>query len=347
MSSDIKIYKLNYSGTVEEIPQENLLNQFNLFDILTFYVFNQKHMYIWIGKRASQTLKGHIPKIREIFSKDYPELNILRYITVESGTEPLNLLEILNLPQKELNNHLKNLEMKLLPFLSEINRLKGAADKKFMAEDYNAAIDLAEKILRISNDINDESLEVDQRNFIDEARIRNKAHGILQEIESETAQVVKTFQKLRDDKKFKEAHDLVIDLKQKYEKDYNIYSIPMFQELILKDENLLYDLRVEQKKLNSRLDDLEIKFNRLIKDYYLKKANSVLVEAKGIINDLIEERASKRWDYLEYTLNDARRSLINQIHKSSKEAIKFLEKREVKKALDYFEKIIEKLGKNI
>ena len=136
-------------------------------------------------------------------------------------------------------------------------------------------------------------------------------------------------------------------MKQKYEKDYNIYSIPLFQELILKDENLLYDLRVEQKEFNSRLDDLEIEFNRFIKDYYLEKANSVLVEAKGIINGLIEERASKRWDYLEYTLVDAKRSLVNQIHKSSKEAIKFLQKREVKKALDYYEKIIEKLEKNI
>jgi len=347
MISDIKIFKLNYSETVEEISQENLLKQLNLFNILTFYVSNQKRMYIWIGKRASQTLKSHIPKIREIISKDYPELNILRNITIESGTEPSNLLEILNISKEELNNHIRNLELRLLPFLSEINKLKGAADKKFISEDYNAAISLAEKILKISEDINDESLEIDQKNFINEAQIMNKAHGILQEIESEATQVVKTFQKLRDDGKFKEAHDLVINLKQKYEKDYNVYSIPIFQELILKDENLIYNLRSEQKELNSRLDDLEIQFNKFIKNYYLKKANSVLVEAKGLIVDLIEEKVSKRWNYLEQTLIEAKESLVYQIQKFSKEAIEFLEKGEIIKTLEHYEKIIEKLEKNI
>jgi len=87
MSSNIKIFKLNYSGTFKEISEEKLLLSFTLFDILTFYVPNQRLMYIWIGKKVSQSLKKLIPQIRGAISSEYPELKILRNITIESGLE--------------------------------------------------------------------------------------------------------------------------------------------------------------------------------------------------------------------------------------------------------------------
>ena len=69
MSSEIKIFRLNYSGSFKEILPENLLSSFTLFNVLTFYIPNQKRMYIWIGKRVSQSLKRHIPEIRGAISR--------------------------------------------------------------------------------------------------------------------------------------------------------------------------------------------------------------------------------------------------------------------------------------
>jgi len=92
MSSDIKIFKLNYSGTFEEILPEKLLNNLSLFNVLTFYIPNQKRMYVWIGKKVSQSLKSHIPQIRVAISREHPELQILRNITIESKNPKINSL---------------------------------------------------------------------------------------------------------------------------------------------------------------------------------------------------------------------------------------------------------------
>ncbi len=191
MSSNIKIFKLNYSGTFEEISEEKILLSFTLFDILTFYVPNQRLMYIWIGKKVSQSLKKLIPQIRGAISSEYPELKILRNITIESGLEPAEFLSIIGITEEVLKVRIKKLETNLYPILSEINRLKEKVDKYFISENYNMAIDAAQKIVNLAKDIDDDSLEQDQINFINEARARAQASEILHQIENQSKEMIK------------------------------------------------------------------------------------------------------------------------------------------------------------
>ncbi|MBY9009485.1 MAG: hypothetical protein KGD74_06435, partial [Candidatus Lokiarchaeota archaeon] len=88
MSSNVITFKLNYSGSFEEVAQKNLFNNLTLFNVLIFYISDLKRMYVWMGKKAAQSLKRHIPQIRSAISRKYPELKILRNITIESGLEP-------------------------------------------------------------------------------------------------------------------------------------------------------------------------------------------------------------------------------------------------------------------
>ena len=134
MIDNIKVFKLTYSGNLEEISQEDILTSFTLFDILTFYLLNQRRIYIWISKKAPQSLKRHIPSIREIFLEDYPNLKILRNITVEFGSEPTAFFEAIEISEKKYRDYLNELETKMLPVLSGINRLKDEADKNFISE---------------------------------------------------------------------------------------------------------------------------------------------------------------------------------------------------------------------
>ncbi|MFX0176207.1 MAG: hypothetical protein ACFE85_08260 [Candidatus Hodarchaeota archaeon] len=347
MSSNIKIFKLNYSGSFEEIPQENLLDHFTLFDIITFYNPTLKRLYIWIGKKASQTLKSHIPRVREIFSEQYPELNILRNITIESGFESAELLDLIGISETKIKNHIKNLEIRLLPSLSEINRLKETIDKKFLSEDYEEAIKLAKNILKLAQEIDDVSLEIDQKNFINEAQTRLKAKNLHQEIEKDCLNALNEFQKLASIDKNKEAHYVVSKLKKKYDNDINLYSIPVFQDLILKDENLLNVLRTEQTNLYNQLDDLEIQYNRYLNENYLEKADATLKKAKLLVNQIIEEEISKKWIFLESKLKEAKEAFINRIEKLSKNALNYLDKGKISNSLEMFEKIIFELDKNI
>jgi hypothetical protein len=345
MSSNIKIFKLNYSGSFEEIPRDNLIIQFSLFDVISFYNPTLKRMYIWIGKKASPSLKSHIPRVREIFSEQYPDIKILRNITVESGSESSEFIDFIGISEKELEKRIKNLEILLLPSIAEINRLKESADKNFFLENYEDAIEMGRKILKLAEEINDESLKIDQQNFIKEAQARIKAHKKFEEIKDDSIKAIDQFQNLVDKEKIKEAHELVNQLKGKYDNDINLYSIPIFQELIMKDENLIYNLRSAQKKIYNKLDDLEIQYNRYLHENYLEKASRTIKSAKSLVNQLIEEKVSNKWKFLESKLKEAKEAFIKRIEKLSKNALSYLDKRMISDSLAKIEKIIIELEK--
>ena len=94
MSQKLKIFKLHYSGEVESIDDisENIIQLFSTVSVLSIYIGLQKRLYTWIGSHASRTLKNYIVQMREIFTRDYFDLRILRYITVESQSEPYDFL---------------------------------------------------------------------------------------------------------------------------------------------------------------------------------------------------------------------------------------------------------------
>jgi len=234
MSSEIKIFRLNYSGSFEEILPEKLLSNFTLFNILTFYIPNQKRMYIWIGKKTSHSLKSLIPKIRRTISREHPELQILRNITIESGLEPPEFLEIIGIEEAILKLHIKELEIKLLPVLSEISRLKSKADKFFTSNNYEDAIKIAQKIMTLAQSINDDSLEQDQINFIIEARSRARASEILKEIEILCKEATAEFDQLVKVEKYQDAHKLVEEIKKKYENKYNLSINSISSAIIIK-----------------------------------------------------------------------------------------------------------------
>lgn len=346
MSSNIKIFKLNYSGTFKEISEEKILLSFTLFDILTFYVPNQRLMYIWIGKRVSQSLKKLIPQIRGAISSEYPELKILRNITIESGLEPAEFLSIIKITEDVLKARIKKLESNLLPILSEINRLKEKVDKYFISEDYNMAINAAQKILNLAKDIDDDSLEQDQINFINEAQSRARDSETLHHIENQSKEVLNQFNQLVEIEDYREAHSLAEDFKKKFENEYDISSIPLAQQLILKDENMIYSLKIEQEKIKKEIDDFYNSFKIGSKKGNLKQAKEFFGKIKSGIKNLFNEDVLNSLKQFETRYNEAKKETVSEIAQVSMQALNNLEKGEISKAIEIFEKIIKKLEFN-
>ena len=346
MSSNIKIFKLNYSGSFKEISEENLLLSFTLFDILTFYVPNQRLMYIWIGKKASQSLKKLIPQIRGAISSEYPELKILRNITIESGLEPAEFLGLIGITEEGMKARIKKLEIKLLPILSEINRLKEKVDKYFISENYNMAIDAAQKIVNLAKDIDDDSLEQDQINFINEARARAQASEILHQIENQSKELIKEFNQLVDVEKYREAHNLVKDFKKEYENEYDISSISLAQQLILKDENMIYSLKIEQEKIKKEINEFYNSFKTGPNKGNLKQAKEFFGKIKAEIKNLFDDDVINSLKQFETQYDEVKKKTVSEIAQVSTEALYNLEKGEISKAIEIFEKIIQKLEFN-
>lgn len=346
MSSNIKIFKLNYSGTFKEISEKKILLSFTLFDILTFYVPNQRLMYIWIGKKVSQSLKKLIPQIRGAISSEHPELKILRNITIESGLEPAEFLGIIGITEEVLRARIKKLEIKLLPILSEINRLKEKVDKYFISKNYNMAIDAAQKIVNLAKDIDDDSLEQDQINFINEAQSRARASEILHQIEHHSKEMIKEFNQLVEVENYREAHSLAEDFKKKYENEYDISSIPLAQQLILKDENMIYSLKIEQAKIKKEIDEFHNSFKTGPNKGNLKQAKKFFGIIKAEIKNLFDDDVLNSLKQFETQYNEAKKETVSEIAQVSMEALNNLEQGEISKAIEIFEKIIKKLEFN-
>ena len=162
----VKIFRLNYKGYFEEISstQDNI-NYFTLVDILAVYNQIRKILWIWIGKKATQSLRNFIPEIRTRFSEKLPDLKILRNITVESGQESSEFFHFFNFTWEQLNTHLKEQENKLRPVLNELDTLKNELTKVVDEENYEEGVKVSNKIIELAKQINDKALESEQEDF--------------------------------------------------------------------------------------------------------------------------------------------------------------------------------------
>ncbi|MFW9783152.1 MAG: hypothetical protein ACFFFB_12790 [Candidatus Heimdallarchaeota archaeon] len=340
MQNNIKLFKLNYSGNLEEISTKNLLSNFNLFDILTFYAVNQKRLYIWVSKKVSQSLKSHIPTIREIFFRNYPNLKVIRNIIIEYNSEPVDFFELIEISKSKYREHFRQLEFKLLPVISEINRLKEGVDKNFVAENYNEAIDIAQKVINLAHEIDDYSLEKDMLNFIEEAKSRNKIKQIVRKIETEAEIKLKVFENLIRARNYKEAHNIAQDFKNKYQNDVNLLSIQFAQDLILKDENILFNLREEQQVLKKRVEVLVRKIERFMKASKVFQAGKSLKEIEDLVDKVIDREVLSKLDSIKDEYFNFKSIKKNELEDLSKKAIKFIDKRKISEAIEKFDQIV-------
>ncbi len=179
----LKIFRLNYSGSFNEVSTESPLDLFTLYDILGIY--SDKHLFFWIGQYASTSLRIFIPHARELFSKDHPELRVLRNITIESGSETFNFMENFEFTGEELEARIKAQEEKILPVLSEIDKLKEKIDDLIDSEEFNKAYGISDEIIELARKIEDKALEKDQQNLKDsiEDIERRKIIGVIAQID--------------------------------------------------------------------------------------------------------------------------------------------------------------------
>ncbi len=346
MSSDFKVYKLRYSGNFEEISHEDLNKNLTLFNVLIFYIPDLKRMYVWMGKKAAQSLKKHIPQIRGVITRKYPELKILRNLTIESGLEPPEFLNIIGIEEEILKSNIKKEEVRLLPVLSKINRLKEKSDKFFITNNYGEAIELAQKIVNLARDIKDDSLEQDQINFINEAHIRARASKILNEIEQICKEKTKKFNKLVEAESYEEARTVVEDFKQRYAEKYELSSIPLAQQLLMKEENMLYKLKIEQDKILKNIENFSEKMEKSRSIIFLKQTKKFLVAIQKSSLKYFDKRIKDKMDMLRNKYLNVKNDLFNNLRKLSETALECIKIGEFSNALKIYEEIVYNLELN-
>ncbi len=345
---DIKIYKLSYSGAFEEQSPDEPLDLFTLYTILAIYSRKSKRMYIWVSKSASYTLKAYIPQIRELFAKKYPDLAVLRNITVESGEEPFDFFKMFSFEKQDLVGRIKAQEDVLAPIVDEINELKDEMDSLIKEEKYMEASVISERIIELSREINDKALEKDQKELIENLKERDQLKSVVQGITNEAQAVREMFDKFLENDKYDEAHKLVRDFKKKYEK-YNVdlSSIPIIEELFLKDDNAQQTARASVDKHVQSLARIEREFSEFISKNDMESAAGLLEKAKKFLNQVSEEGLKKKWVSLEENFTSQKnqfeteqKKILNKIDLLESEIKSNLEDDHLKEAIKNCESLL-------
>ncbi|MFX1393180.1 MAG: hypothetical protein ACFFAH_06340 [Promethearchaeota archaeon] len=311
MSQTLKIFKLLYSGGYEDIS-ENIIESFSAVSVLSIYVGLQKILYTWIGSHASRTLINYIGQMRERFSRDYLDLRVLRYITVESKAESFEFFANTGINKEKLHQRIQNHENKLLPVLEEINDLKSKQDKLFEAEEYDDAIELAKEIIELAKKIDDPLLEKDQEDFISGAKYRTNLKEILFEIEKESEIIKEKIKKSHKPNEIIELHKYVEEIKQKYTVYIDVTELDDFRKLLAYEETIWQDFSAKLKDFE-KLSKLEERIKETIEQNNLKASLEILKEAKKVIEPLKDEESTKKWNKIEEEYNEKWKTFSNRV----------------------------------
>ena len=261
MEGNIRIFKVNYSEELFEPEVKKTLDLFTLNNIICVYVRQKKRMYIWIGKSASQSLKNVIPKIRSIASGEHEDMVILRYITIESGSEPSEFFDMIDFSKKELEEYVNYQETKLAPVISEINDLRENAEVKIKSEEFDAAIVVAKDIIKLAKEIDDIALEKDQEEFIQAVTAKSEAKKLQIRIEEDNKAIEKIEKILEESSeleklsKFEEAVLSIEGILESTQKR----DLPKYKEKLEVRKKELLEAGEKYIKINKEISNLEEK----------------------------------------------------------------------------------------
>jgi len=299
----VKIFKLNFDGTFDEIAYANIKEVFTIVNILAIYVTTKKIMYVWIGSNATQALKNHISNIRVLVKEEFPDFRIIRNFTFEMREEPFEFFKNLELNKEDLYKLIDYQEKVMLPTLKKIKNLKKTLPKLVDSEEYSNAIKISEEIVKLAEEINDDALQTEQKRLISELTAKGADKEIINELEEVAMGVDKEFSNLIKTEEFLKAHIIVEEFEKIYSKKYDLSLINSARELISKEKKIW---KKEQERLIKELTKLENDFFLAIKNLEIENAIKILERGKSLFQNLINDEVKKKWDQFDDKLQIAK-----------------------------------------
>lgn len=308
----VKIFKLNFDGTFDEISYANIKEVFTIVNILAIYVTTKKIMYIWVGSNATQALKNHISNIRVLVKEEFPDFRIIRNFTFEMREEPFEFFKNLELNKEELYKLIDYQEKVMLPTIRKIDNLKKTTEILVDSEDYSNAIKNTEEIIKLAEKINDDALLTEQKKLITELTAKSADKTIIDEIEEEAIEIDKNFSKLTSTGEFLKAHTIVEEFKKKNSKIYDLSVIKSARELISNEKKIWKKV---QARLVKELTKLENDLFLAIKNLEIENAIKIMEKGKSLFSNLINDDIKKKWGKFEHDLQNAKQKaeLVNSV----------------------------------
>jgi len=118
---------------------------------------------------------------------------------------------------------------------SKIDELKNLAQNCYLSGNYQEAINYSEEIIKLAIKGDVPSYVKEQEKFINIIADKLQKEYMMSEVKNVATGIEQLYETLIKSNKVKKAHEILEDFKKKYEEIPNFESIPIVQQLIMKD----------------------------------------------------------------------------------------------------------------
>lgn len=225
-------------------------------------------------------------------------------------------------------------ERKKIALISEIDELKVIANNHYLMGKYDDAIKTAEDIMELAKQAELNSIVKEQQEFI------SKVYQFIGKGDKESF-LIDDFKNLQNDfesllksNKIYEAHKLVRNFKDKYNKVINLSLNTEIQDLISRETKIWELYSTEQKDIKRKLEPLEIQLNSYLSTNNVILANDVMKKAKGLLKEVTNDSIKEKWDTLEVIFIELKKKydFLEKIENLMREVTKLTDKYEFDQA---------------
>ncbi len=182
------IYKISCEGTLDAIDSAKLLEAFTSIDALAIYIYSIKRLYVWKGKHIDLIVGKYVPEAKDLILKADRNIRILRHIVVESGTEPQDFFDDLDLLPNALKAQLEKTEKLYDGLTADMEKLKVLQHELFVKSSYDEAIAKAQELLKLGSKLNKLPVIKEQQAFI---KLVEEAKGLNEKLNKDFEDISK------------------------------------------------------------------------------------------------------------------------------------------------------------
>jgi len=208
-----------------------------------------------------------------------------------------------------MNSNDKETRIKKIKIISEIDQLEVIANNQYLMKKYTEAIRICEKIIKLAQSVDLQSIIKEQEEFIIEINSHIEEKQKITLINKDFDIIEKEFEDLISKGEIKRAHTLIHNFKQKFAKIYNLDSIPSIRKTLLKEEYIWNNFKKTQDSVSKQLEPLEIQINSYLATNNILLAIETLNKATILIKDSKDDEIKQKWDTLKARVLDLNKKI--------------------------------------
>ena len=186
-----------------------------------------------------------------------------------------------------------------LTIISEMDELKVIANNHLLMKRYSEAIKAAEKIINLALEVKMNSIIREQEEFITSIYKIVETDKLASIILEDFEQIRLKYEALLNRNKFQEAHNLLIEFKEKYDEFYDLRLIKPIKQFF-QEETKRWNFFQEEESIIRLLEPLEIEFNSYIHTNNILLARDTLKKAKELLKKIKVDTILDKWKHFEY-----------------------------------------------